>query len=178
MILNTTNITIYPKDKDETIKYFKDNNIDIKDIYKKDKEEYIKEHKQSIISQVIVSSVILLISLLEIYLIIRSSFLSRIKEIGTLRAIGVKKKDIYKMFLGEILAILLTASLSGIILMSYILNVITTLPLIKDNFVFNLPIIILSIAVIFIFNILIGLLPVFNVLRKTPAQILSRIDID
>ena len=178
MILNTTNITIYPKDKDETIKYFKDNNIDIKDIYIKDKEEYIKEHKQSIISQVIVSSVILLISLLEIYLIIRSSFLSRIKEIGTLRAIGVKKKDIYKMFLGEILAILLTASLSGIILMSYILNVITTLPLIKDNFVFNLPIIILSIAVIFIFNILIGLLPVFNVLRKTPAQILSRIDVD
>ena len=62
--------------------------------------------------------------------------------------------------------------------MSYILNVITTLPLIKDNFVFNLPIIILSIAVIFIFNILIGLLPVFNVLRKTPAQILSRIDVD
>ena len=36
---------------------------------------------------------------------IRSSFLSRIKEIGIYRAIGVKRVDIYKMFYGEIFAI-------------------------------------------------------------------------
>ena len=38
------------------------------------------------------------ISLIEIFLMLRSSFLSRIKEIGVLRAIGVKKSDMrYKM---------------------------------------------------------------------------------
>ena len=49
--------------------------------------------------------IIMAISLIEILLMTRSSFLSRIKEIGIYRAIGVKKTDIYKMFLGEIIAI-------------------------------------------------------------------------
>ena len=47
---------------------------------------------------------------------IRSSFLSRIKEIGILRAIGLKKKDIYKMFAGETIAITTLASVPGIAL--------------------------------------------------------------
>ena len=52
---------------------------------------------------------------------IRSSFLSRIKEIGVLRAIGVKKADIYRMFIGEIFAITTIAGMPGILLMTYIL---------------------------------------------------------
>ena len=41
---------------------------------------------------------ILFISFVEIYLMIRSSYLSRIKEIGIYRAIGTKKSDIYKKY--------------------------------------------------------------------------------
>lgn len=178
LIDDSKNITVYPKEKTEVLNYFSENSVNIMDIYTKDKEAYISEHKNSIISAVVIAGIILAISLVEIYLMIRSSFLSRIKEIGTLRAIGVKKKDIYKMFLGEILAITLTASLSGFILMSYILNGITNLPLIKDNYLFNPIIVIISLTIIFLFNIIIGLLPVFNTIRKTPAQILSRTDID
>ena len=63
---------------------------------------------------------ILAISFIEIFLIIRASFLSRVKEVGVYRAIGVKKNDIYKMFIGEILAITTMASLPGFALMAYI----------------------------------------------------------
>ena len=96
--------------------------MNIIDRYEKDKNEYINEKNDEIKSAVIFAGVILAISLVEIYLMIRSSFLSRIKEIGVLRAIGVKKKDIYRMFLGEIISITTLANMPGIALMTYILR--------------------------------------------------------
>ena len=171
-------IIIYPKDKDKVMNYFKEKAISIQDIYTKDKNEYMEERKEYIKSSIIVAAIMLAISLVEIYLMIRSSFLSRIKEVGIYRAIGVKKTDIYKMFLGEILAITLTASTLGIVIMSYILRGMTKLPLIKDNYMFNIPVLLISIIIIYGFNILVGLIPVFNTMRKTPAAILSRTDVD
>lgn len=171
-------ITIYPKDKNKVISYFKEKSMNIEDIYTKDRAKYVSERKESMQSASLVAIIMLAISLVEIYLMIRSSFLSRIKEVGILRAIGLKKTDVYKMFLGEILAITLTASTLGIVVMSYILNGITKLPLIKNNFLFNIPVILISVIIVYGFNILVGLLPVFTTMRKTPAQILSRIDAD
>ena len=108
---------------------------------------------------------------------IRSSFLSRIKEVGTYRAIGVKKSDIYKMFAGEILAISLTASLTGIAFMTYILYNITKIRYLT-NFCLLTPLTIgISIILCFAVNLLFGLLPVANTIRKRPAEILSRKDI-
>ncbi len=175
---NNKEIIVYPKDKDNVIKYFKDKSINIQDIYSKDRKEYIEERKEYLKSSSLVAIIMLTISLVEIYLMIRSSFLSRIKEVGILRAIGVKKMDIYKMFLGEILAITFTASTLGLVVMSYIIRGLTNLPLIKENYKFNLPIILLSVIIVYGFNIIVGLLPVFNTMRKTPAQILSRTDVD
>ena len=109
---------------------------------------------------------------------IRSSFLSRIKEVGIYRAIGVKKSDIYKMFSGEIFAITCVASITGIIFMSYILGAVTKIPYVGSMFMVNVFTILISIVLVLIFNIVIGLLPVFNTIRKTPAQILSRFDVD
>ena len=109
----------------------------------------------------------------------RSSFLTRIKEIGILRAIGVKKYDIYKMFFGEIVAVTIIANVPGILFASYIVNKIATSDLVPSGFLsFNIPMMITTIIFVFVFNLLIGILPVFNTLRKTPASILSRYDLD
>ena len=105
LIKTSSNLTISSNNKDKTITYFREKNMNIIESYKNSKENYIKEIKDSIVSSVIVASIMLIISLVEIFLMIRSSFLSRIKEVGIYRAIGVKKQDIYKMFLGEILLV-------------------------------------------------------------------------
>ena len=70
-------------------------------MYNYDKEIYMGKNRDSLVSSIVLALIILTISLVEIYLMIRSSFLSRIKEVGILRAIGVKKIDIYKMFLSR-----------------------------------------------------------------------------
>ena len=111
-------------------------------------------------------------------MIIRASFLSRIKEVGILRAIGVKKIDIYKMFLGEIIDITLMLSVPGFIFMNYILKSLIDSNVLTLNFNINSFTMIASLILIVLFNTLFGLLPVFGVIRKTPQSILSRIDVD
>ncbi len=175
LIENNSNMVFYPKDEKAIINEY--SNINIQDSYKYSKNEYINSKKESVNSSLIFCGIILLVSLIEIYLMIRSSFLSRIKEVGIYRAIGVKRIDIKKMFIGEIIAITSTASMLGVTLMSYIIYQLTTIPYLQSKYMINSKIILLVIAFIFIFNLFIGLLPVRRILRHTPAEILSRSDI-
>ena len=179
LIYKRDGCAIYPKDKEAVLQEFKeDYKLNILDVFEKDKKKYMSEQEETIRSAIIFAGIILGISLIEIYLMIRSSFLSRIKEIGVLRAIGVKKADIYRMFLGEILAITTCSSLPGIILMTYIMQGIKQIPFIGNEFVVNFVTIGLSTIIVYAFNIIVGLMPLFRVLRKTPAGILARHDLE
>ena len=179
VISKNNGFTIYPKDKYTVMDKFRNEyRLNIIDRYEKDKQTYINNKKDEIKSAVIFAGVILAISLVEIYLMIRSSFLSRIKEIGVLRAIGVKKKDIYRMFIGEIISITTIASLPGIILMTYILSQVSKIPYVDRMFIINFNTIGISVLIVYLFNIIVGLAPLYKVLRKTPAAILARHDVE
>ncbi len=179
-VVNKSNgLMIYPKNKQDIINKFKNEyNLNVIDRYERDKENYLSKKEKSIRSSIIFATIILSISLIEIYLMMRSSFLSRIKEIGIYRAIGVKKADIYRMFLGEILVITTFSSMLGIILMAYILNGISNIPYVDRMFIINNKTVGISILIVYLFNIIIGLMPLHRVLKKTPAQILSRYDLE
>ena len=177
-VLSSQDVAVYSKDKNNTLRVARENyHLNIKDSYISSKDKYLDSQKESIKSSLISSGLILGISLIEILLMIRSSFLSRIKEVGIYRAIGIKKKDIYIMFSGEIIAITTLASIPGILFAAYILNSLSKISYINDYFIMNIPIILLSIIFVFIFNLIVGLIPVFNTIRKRPAEILSRTDI-
>lgn len=177
LINNSRSITISSNDKETVIEELKNREISARDTYEIARNEYVKDNESATNAILIFSAVIIVISLIEVFLMIRSSFLSRIREIGIYRAIGVKKKDIYKMFLGEILAISFTASLGGIILMTYVLYNITQIKFLTDFCVLNPFTIGISVIICFGFNIIVGLIPVANTMRKRPAEILSRKDI-
>lgn len=177
---NTNNILVYASgiSKKNVIEEFNNNNLKIENTYDLDKKIYKDSKKESVDTSKIVAIVIISISLIESYLISRSSFLSKIKDVGIYRAIGVKKTDIYKMFIGEVFAITTIASLSGIILTSYILEKMSHLSAFKYSFVINFNVVLISIIFVYIFNIISSLIPVFMLIRKEPARILSRNDVD
>lgn len=177
LITNSSNITIYPKDKTQVLDEFRSKKVNIQDSYDYSRNKYIEERKDSIRSSLIACTIVLIISLIEIYLMIRSSFLSRIREVGIYRAIGVKKLDIYKMFTGEIIAITTLSSLIGVIFMSYIINQLSFISYMRSKFMMNTSIFILTTIFVYLFNLIVGLLPVYKTIRKTPAQIMSRSDI-
>lgn len=82
------------------------------------------------------------------------------------------------MFSGEIIAITTLGSLTGVIFMSFIIKQLSAVSYFNHSYLMTPKIFILSILFIYIFNLLVGLLPVNIVLRLTPARILSRTDID
>ena len=178
LIKNKSDMMIYSNDKKTTIDKFRNMNLNIRDSYESAKDEYKLEMKESVNNTLLVSGIILVISLVEIYLMIRSSFLSRIKEIGIYRGVGVKKIDIYKMFMGEIIAITTLASVPGLIFSAYVLKVLSTIKQLSSVFLVTPKTVIISIIFVYLFNLIIGLLPVFNVVRKRPATILARHDLD
>ena len=144
----------------------------------RDKKAYINARKDQLTSAIIVAGIIMLISLIEMFLMLRSSFLSRIKEVGTLRAIGLKKKDIYRMFTGEILVITFLTAIPGIALMYFGLSQVVKITYYLEGLYMIKPIIAaVAFGVILVFNLLAGLIPVYVTMRKTPAQILARTDI-
>lgn len=178
VIRGKANITVCPKDKKAALRQLNDEKINVKDTYGQSEKEYKKEKWASIFSTLILAGVILAISFIEIFLIIRASFLSRVKEVGVYRAIGVKKNDIYRMFAGEILAITTMASLPGFLLMAYILDKVSQISYFSKMFLIDPTVLGISLVLIYGFNLVFGLLPVFRTIRKTPAAILSRTDIN
>ena len=177
-ITTLSNYVIYTSNKENTVEAFHAKNLNIKDSYESSKEAYKKEMSSHTKNVIIASLITLIISLIEIFLMTRASFLSRIKEIGILRAVGVKRSDIYKMFIGEIIATTTLGCLPGIALMYYILTKLQTIPYLKSMILASPLVLLIAIISIYIFNIIVGLIPVFNTVRKTPASILSRHDLD
>ena len=179
LILKAKAFTIYPDNKTKVLKDFRSNyEINIYDSYENDRDNYIAFRAKSNRLMLAGAIIVLSISLIEIFLMTRSSFLSRVKEVGVYRAIGVKKKDIYIMFSGEIIAITTLTSLLGILICAYIMKVITNVPSMQNIIMVNIKTVVEAIIICYGFNLLVGLIPVFATLRKTPAAILARTDLD
>ncbi len=150
----------------------------VEDSYSNAREKYIEQNKKQNNRKMLIYLAILCISMVELYLMMRASFLSRIKEVGIMRAIGVKRLDIYKMFLGEVLAISLVTGIPGYLMMYYILKGVKSVSIISSSIMLTPVTFLAAVAIYMASNIVFGLLPVWMVIRKTPASILSRKDID
>ena len=178
LIAEAGGFSVAPADRDSAMEALRSQNINVRGSYDAEREAYLSDRSDNTRSTIILGVIMLAISLIEILLMTRSSFLSRIKEIGIYRAIGVKKTDIYKMFLGEIVAITTVSSVVGIGIMSYILYKLCRISYLASMFALNPAVILGAVAIVYVFNSLVGLIPVFSTMRKTPAAILARHDVD
>ena len=170
-------IYIHSTDISKTIKYFKDLDVEAESLFEVEEAEYKVQRLIDNLGITIFTLVVFGASSLSFYFIIRSSLISRIYEVSVYRALGVSKNDIRKMFVTEIILITSITSLVGYLFMTYFL---LRLQNIVDDFVevFHISFISLlgGILLIYIVNIVSGLIPVSNLLRKTPAEILSKYD--
>ncbi|MBQ0004973.1 MAG: ATP-binding cassette domain-containing protein [Clostridiales bacterium] len=172
------NFVVYSEDPDKMKATLDEAGFSSNVNYNRDKETYIKQMMDSLKSSMAVAAILLAVSLIEMYLMLRSSFLARIKEVGTMRAIGLKKKDIYRMFAGEILAITVVTSIPGIAVMYYIMtNVVKITSYLESLYLVTPVTAVVTFCFLILFNLLVGLIPVFRTMRKTPAEILARTDI-
>ena len=120
-------ISIYPKDfdsKDEILKYLDKYNkgkIDADKIIYMDQAKMITSLSGGIMDAITIvliafSSISLIVSSIMVGIITYTSVLERTKEIGVLRAIGARKKDITRVFNAETLIIGLFSGILGIVI--------------------------------------------------------------
>lgn len=168
-------VSLYAKDVDALAGKLEDEGYNIEVNYERDKSDYTNAQLRSIRGNLTLAGIMALIALIEMYLMLRSSFLSRIKEVGTMRAIGIKKFDIYRMFVGEILVMTTVTAVPGIAAAYYVIKY--SFAQYSSKFLVEPKIALLAFIMVLLFNLLAGLIPVFRTIRKTPAAILSRTDI-
>jgi len=168
----------YAENKTSAVTSLENDGYEAYDIYQLDREEYVQDRALEVSGRVISLLVILAGVVLYIFFVMRTSLINRVKEVGIYRAIGASKADVYKVFLSEILVYTTIASVSGYLLSSYILIGIENQVQRFFSF-FYLPawLLLLGLAGIYLVNIVFGLLPVYTLLRKTPAEILAKYDI-
>ena len=120
-------IYLFPKDfesKDELLEYLDAYNDDKEDddkVIYMDQAELISSMSSSIMSAVTIvliafSSISLIVSSIMIGIITYISVLERTKEIGILRALGARKKDISRVFNAEMFIIGITSGLLGFVI--------------------------------------------------------------
>jgi ABC-type antimicrobial peptide transport system permease subunit len=173
----TDDIYLHSTNIGSTISYFNSNDIYAYGLFAEQESNYKVDRLMDSLGITIFTLVVLAASSLSFYFIIRSSLISRIYEVSVYRALGVSKNDIRKMFITEIILITSITSLVGYLLTTYLL---LKLQAIAEDFVeiFHISFLSLTggIVLIYVINIVSGLLPVSTLLRRTPAEILSKYD--
>lgn len=172
-------VTIFSNDKEtllnQTEKY---SNLNAVDIYYRNYKVLKGEANSKIPTFMPVIGLFIAFTFIGFEFIIRSSMISRINEIGIYRALGVKRIEIVSMFFYEIVILTTVSTLIGYLVGFYVISLMDKSLFAQLN-MFSLNIISFIVGFIFVYgtNILAGLLPVFSLLRKTPAQILTQYDI-
>ncbi len=167
---------VYVNNVTTALNHFEAEGIEANHIYTLARQEYFQRNLN--IGNLVFTSIAILASGLSFYFIIRSSMISRIYELGVYRSLGIKKPTIIKRFIVESVVITTFSSLIGLLLMNYIIysaqNAVSAFT--RVGYV-TLPSILLGIVIIYSINILSGVIPIANLLRKTPAEINTQYDL-
>ncbi len=117
------------------------------------------------------------LALIGFYFIMRSSMINRIYEIAVYRALGVRRSELLLSFSIEIILITTFSSFIGFLVMTNFIASVASSPI---DFAFNIDVnplsFLIGVVVLYGVHILVGLLPMFLLLRKTPANILTVYD--
>lgn len=145
------------------------------DSYEVNKAYFQLSTTQSTVALLTFTGIVLAAALVFLYFTMRSSLIARIYEVGVYRALGIKKLDVYKIFAAEVVWITVFSSMIGFVLASLIISNLTSV--LASALYYPWYAMVASLVVIIVLNFVIGLLPIFQLLSKSPAEILSKYDI-
>ena len=133
--------------------------------------------KEGVLEGITSLAVMLGLMCLCVFFIMRSSFMSRVREVGVLRAIGVTKRNLVFRFAVETAMLLLLTVAVGFGLSAWFIGSLSEGILFSEIFYFPPWMALGLLTVISAATILFGVLPALLLLRKTPSEILAKYDI-
>ncbi|MBP5445869.1 MAG: ATP-binding cassette domain-containing protein [Acholeplasmatales bacterium] len=174
-IRGTTFIT---SNEAEVLKLFNESGTQLKTSFDYEHDLRVKQKKEMFGSTITVSMIFLAIIVIYTFFMMRSKMIHRIYEIGVLREIGASRGKIYRIFFVELLVLIFMTTMIGyfasLILCHFANKKIGGLiGLFRYSPLYALGgfVVLLSVSVIA------GMLPIFTLQRKTPAEIVAKYDL-
>lgn len=133
--------------------------------------------RSGVVLAVVSVLVVLILMCLCVFFIMRSSFMSRVREVGILRAIGVTGKNLIFRFTVETGLLLSLTTVLGYLISTVFISSLSDAALFSSVFYFPIWMAAGLLAVIAAMGMIFGILPAMLLLRKTPSEILSKYDI-
>ena len=141
-------------------------------------ESLISQSMEGIIASLVTLAILLAVMSLCMYFIMRSSLMSRIKEVGVYRAIGVSKKNLlFKFFVEALVLTTLTVFVGFALTSGFVFACFGISSLMASIFFYPWWLALGVAAILLGLCLLCGTLPVLSLLRKTPSEILAKYDI-
>lgn len=170
-------VLVYTSDIGLTVASLQAQNQKAIPTYQRALTQYQAQVRRGYYTVLLFGGVLLGLSLLQLYFMIRASLLTRIYDIGVYRSLGASRWDIQKMFVLEIITVTTVTSMIGYALTTMIIKEIEKVtPPQFALFSFPLAYIVGGVLLIYAINIGSGLLPVFRITQKSPSQILKQHD--
>ena len=138
----------------------------------------INEYSNSIITSLIIISTIIIVISFVIYFLMRSELMSKIKEIGIWRAIGVSKRNLIFRSMIESFVLMTMTFFVGYLFASIVVSNLYSNNSIIETIIYYPPFIaIILLLLMYSIGIFVGCMPVIKLLKKTPSSILTKYDI-
>ena len=138
----------------------------------------LRNYATDIVSELLTLVLLLVIMSICMYFIMRASLLSRIKEVGIYRAIGVSKKNlVFKFFIESIVLTALTVLIGYLVTSGFILACFSMSSLMAEVFFYPLWLAGADLFILALISLFFGTLPILSLLRSTPSEILAKYDI-
>lgn len=174
-------VYVYSTNPESTLDYLNNNGFVAYNVYQRTYETATENMQRSTAGQITFAIVLVSGLVVYMYFMMRTSLLERIKEVGIYRCLGATKNDIYKMFIGEIIIFTSLTAIPGYLITSITLfqlqEAMGILAGLITLFNLTLPLFIFGFVLLYIVNIIFGLLPTIQLLWKTPSEIMSKFDI-
>lgn len=141
-------------------------------------EDIIADNIQVMLGGFVAMAVVLIILSVCMYFIMRSSLMNRVKEIGIYRAIGVSKKNLVLKYLIEAAILTLFTVFIGYLVATVFINAcLNASPMVETILYYPFWLAGIDLVILIGLCLACGILPITQLLRKTPSAILAKYDI-
>lgn len=147
------------------------------DLYQKTSEEYYSLRNKKMLSRLLVTGSIFVMCIITLFITMKAHASVNMQSTMVYRLLGLKKGVVIKMYSIEILITSLIFMLPTSLIVVGILKFIAAMPASTFEFIMPFSAYGLTIVGLLIINVLVGILPVALIMRKTPAQLVSEYDL-
>lgn len=138
---------------------------------------YYKDKQDKIQARIIVTGSIFVMCIATLFITMKAHASANMNSTMVYRLLGLKKKVVIRMYSLEILLASVVVMIPSSLLIVGVLEFIENMPASMYEFALTPMAYIVTMVSLFVVNVLVGILPVVFIMRKTPAQLVSQYDI-